>query len=618
IDLKDNENYEIQFAYLRENASANENTFITSLISQEEKSKVIDTNKCIGHKKIFSINTYTFYFKLFATSNTTDKANINEIKVKAKSEFNSESFKNYIIKIFDEKINFILEKSKEYYNQIIDDYYDKEREKDKIKQIEKIKNFINKKLKEILFEKVKIVPDLYLVNDKFNGSLLDSIIWINFKVDKEILIDASNRYFQKEIFVKKDYNEIYNNELYGLSSFYNGDNSKKLFLQHRTALFNVNNLIKYNHLDNLQKFRKLLKNKKLPNPLPIFIDKEELNSRVIKIFNFFNKGKLKYSEIIKQLLEKEKVQDLNNYYLFYFFKDNIVDFDYVSCFRYALSDMNIYDFFGINDNLPIEIKTIFDFERIVIGKIFNNSLVIEKKEGNYFTYYFEDINRTYIISSAILNNIYKYRKAIYDYIYKSRTEAITAQMLKDIILTSIFADIKSDEYEYNKHTKGYSIKEKLNIYLSINHHFDKTNKNFGGFYMPNKLPELVEKTKAIANNDNNQIESDEEFAFAAGQIIYYLLDQSETSNKTHALLEPFIQKTEINLFKETIIKTINKYKHNLEWYGKAKGRFERLAAQILAYIPEKKIQELMPFILCGYFAKSVIYEKTIEEDKKDE
>lgn len=616
ITLKENNDYEIKHSYLRKDEKPDD--LIKSISFQEKISSVFDYNKCIAHKKISSINPYTFYFKLY--SSTSEKYKINEFKNYVhQNENDINNINNYLKVEFSKQLTFIIEQSEKYFNIIIKDYYDENNDKDLIVQIKKIQKFCKEKLLEILFDKIKIIPELYLIDEKINLDLLDAIIWINFKIDDSVLKDSSNRYFQKKLFTKNDYNKIVNNEIYGLSSFYNDDNQKKLFLQHRTALFTINNLIKYDNLLELKDFETLIVKKKLPNPLPIFIDKEELNSKVIKLFNP-NQEKLRYSEIIKQLLEKEKynIEDLNNYYLFYFFKNAIVDFDYVSCFRYKIDEMNIQDFFYINSNHTIEISNIFDFESIVISKIFNNSLVaFSKKDDGYSIRYFEDIDSKYV-RPAILNIIYKYRKAIYDYIYKSKIEAINSQMFKDIIFTSIFDDLKLDEYKNKKHTKEFSIKEKLNIYFSINHFFDKNNKNFGGYYMPSKIPELENRLIQIANNENEHIKNDEEFGYAAGQIIYYLLLQSETSNKTHALLEPFIQKVEHTLFKDAIAKTVNKYKHNLDWYGKiGKGRFEKLISEVLGFEPEKKISDLISFILAGYFAKSIIFIKVNEEEKNN-
>jgi CRISPR-associated protein Csh1 len=617
IDLNDEGNYEIQSEIFRKNDN------ITNLLKKITKHENIssipdltDTNKCITTtKKIFSINPYSIYFKIYS-SGGKDKPKIDKIKrdVNILNEDKSEEIITYLKKSIKKQLDNCIDDISNYYNAIISQYYREDEDKDKylIENIKKIQEFITLNLKTILFKKVIFISDLFVIKDKIKLDYIDKIIWINFKVNTNTIKDASNRFYKEKIFNKNFYNITHNNTVYGLSNYLNGDNEKKLFLKHKTATFDVNNLIPLDYALTLQKFDSLLKTNSLPNPLPIFIDKEELNNKVIKIFNDENK-KISYSEIIRKIYKEHK-EDLNNYYILNNFKKKIVDFDFVSLFRYEIN-MEITDFFGIYKNKKILIDNIFYFESFIIHKIFNNSLVVKKKKLDYYyTKYFEDINQKYV-RSAIVTLLYKYRKAIYDYIYKSKVEAINGIMFKDILVTTIFDDIKQDD----NYSKEYSIKEKLNIYFSVNHHFDKNNKNFGGYFMPSKIPELENRIRAVANYENEHLNNDEEFAYAAGQIIYYLLLQNESTNKSHALLEPFIQKTESILFKDTITKTINKYKHSLEWYGKSgKGRFEKLTSEILGFEPEKKINELQPYILAGYFAKSFKYEKLNREENDNE
>ena len=54
--------------------------------------------------------------------------------------------------------------------------------------------------------------------------------------------------------------------------------------------------------------------------------------------------------------------------------------------------------------------------------------------------------------------------------------------------------------------------------------------------MANKTVELQTKIREIAQNESLHISTDDEFAFAAGQIIWKLLIQSESANRSHALL----------------------------------------------------------------------------------
>ncbi|NJL13854.1 MAG: hypothetical protein HC913_13195 [Microscillaceae bacterium] len=61
--------------------------------------------------------------------------------------------------------------------------------------------------------------------------------------------------------------------------------------------------------------------------------------------------------------------------------------------------------------------------------------------------------------------------------------------------------------------------------------------------MVNETKELLSKLKELANQESeHHLQDDKTFAFSVGQIVHYLLNQSEAGNRTHALLEPFCKK----------------------------------------------------------------------------
>ena len=185
---------------------------------------------------------------------------------------------------------------------------------------------------------------------------------------------------------------------------------------------------------------------------------------------------------------------------------------------------------------------------------------------------------------------------------------MTGFVFYKIVMFELLDEIKRNN-NFNSRYSNDSIKEKLNILFSINNFFDKTNKNFGGLNMSSIIPEYLTQLKEIITEDERHLpDNDNFFAFAAGQLIYFILYQSQSVNKTHALLESFISKNDPNQFKMVITRGIEQYKHSLEWYGKSgKGRFEKLASEVLGYDCKKKIKTLLPTILAGYFSNSTIF-----------
>jgi CRISPR-associated protein Csh1 len=289
------------------------------------------------------------------------------------------------------------------------------------------------------------------------------------------------------------------------------------------------------------------------------------------------------------------------------------DFDFVSKFRFSLKNNEgqlpeIKNIFKLKEKGEIKrnyfLKNIFQFEADIVKKIFNNSLV-RLKEESYNVNYFGDMKPEYVSGGDLVYQIIlKYRKAFYDYIYKSKTEAINSYMWDEILWNSILSDLRSDRItEKGYHSKENSIKEKLNFWFSLYNYFTNNQKRGD---MASKIPELLNKARQVVNNDGIHFQTTEEFAFGAGQMIYYLLNQSRASERTHALLEPFLQKVKIDQLQNAISQAVNAYKHEISF---GKGRFERLSAEVLGYYTEENLKKYQKYLLSGYFAPAVIYEK---------
>ncbi|RIY05135.1 hypothetical protein D0T11_20930 [Hymenobacter rubripertinctus] len=435
---------------------------------------------------------------------------------------------------------------------------------------------------------------------------------------------VNNRYLRDKLFNTEQENTTPDAEdrVYGTSNFFNGYGDKKPFLLHQTAPFGTNaarnpaasgisSRISDADARWLNDFRLLAdRNQRiLPNPLPVFVDADELNREVVAIFNEDPALLPGYREIMERLVSGG--HDLNNYYLLFYQQREVKDFDYVSRFDIRLRDeqqdtnsWRVQDLFGINQTLKCE--TVFDLQTQVLKVVFSNALVQEQKSGAWAYKYFDDIDPKYC-SATTFRLVMQYRKAWYDFVYKSRRQAITPAAWRDILLSGLRDDVAAtDKYA------GYRAKQKLNIYLSLNHLFDSNNVNFTGHFMPTYLPELRDSLGRLLADDaaDQHLATDEDYAFAAGQLIYYLLYQSKTEDKTNELLEPFLQKTNDALFKDALAQTIRRYKHAISFGNR---RFRKLAEEVLGYEARKTPKELLAFILCGYFSPSGLFAKKTEK-----
>lgn len=430
--------------------------------------------------------------------------------------------------------------------------------------------------------------------------------------------ELHNRYVKQEIFS----GEVMLKEHFGSVGFFTAYNQKKPFLRHRTSFLKDGVSQRFSEEDaiTLYTFEKLLRRKPqcLPNPLPIMIDGREWNKRVIKLFNESG-DTLSFRDLLKQLFAKYNMKSLPNYYLLNLSKtvSGIVinDFDFVPLFRYYLDGdivvSNVSNSSSLQDKSfererEISIKTIFDFERVAVREVFNNSLV-KIKEDKYVTNYFGEIDSNYVIGGTLMSNLMqKYRKAIYAYIYKSDTNAINASMFDDIMYQSVLSNIKLDTFENKRFEWNNSIKKKINIWFSLYKMFNQNDKREN---MVTKINELKNEISRVTKGETDLL-SPESFAFGAGQLVSYLMDRSVSTNKTYAMLEPYLQKGKSRLLQDAIAQTVTVYKHDINQIYK--GRFEFLASQVLTYGGDIDMKPLLKYFLAGCFSPCIIYEKTKE------
>jgi len=445
--------------------------------------------------------------------------------------------------------------------------------------------------------------------------------------------DLHEKYVTKNIFNKDVFNVTNTLGTFGVADFMTTFTTKKPFLSHKTSFFikDINTRISNDDALNLAKFQSLKGTGVLPNPLPIFIDKSEFknNSEIVSVFNNEGERKFSYPQLLKKIYEKDEQRILGNYYLLNINRGVVNDFDFVTSFRYKLN-LKIENLFGIKQKKelvsPIKLHTIFGFENIIVTRIFNNCLVVKYGDKGIGYKYFDEIKvKDEQGGNEIANLILRYRKAFYDYIYKSRKQAITSIMFDEIMLTSVFSDVRHDEIKQSEkidektgekiryHTKETSIKEKLNIWFSLYNNFNNNSKNREDMAITFK--DLLKKIDLVANDDAVLLEENNvgEFLFAAGQVIYFLLSKSKASNPTHALLEPFLQKSNAIQLQNAIANAVNAYKHEISFY---KDRFERLASQVLAYETNENLKNYQRYLLAGYFAPATIY-KSNKENKQE-
>jgi len=402
-----------------------------------------------------------------------------------------------------------------------------------------------------------------------------------------------DKYLRDNIFVNDKYNTLSDetNKMYGVSGFMNTLNDKKPFLIHQTASFDIAGRISNKEAQHLDDFLKLLGNKSLPYPLPIFIYKEELQQKMIGLFQ--ESGfKLSYKEIVEKLIN-DYSEDLDNYYLLYWIstKDGIVfkDFDFVSKFDYKL-DAKIINLFELKERDKTSLKNysninnVFQFEQAVFKQLLQNKY--QKLD------YFSDLRKDeYEKKDFTFLSYSKYRKSVYDFVYKSQRQVVDGNMFNEMVFNGILDDIKQGN--------GYGIKDKLNIWYSLYKFFNPKN----NINMASKLESYQTFVETLTNETTNVANaSDTEFAFAAGQVIYYILSKSKSGDNGYQLLEPYLQKAKCSELKQAIANDFARYKHE-----NFSNNFQRVVAFVLSYESTCNIKYLLPELLSGFFAKNQLF-----------
>lgn len=448
---------------------------------------------------------------------------------------------------------------------------------------------------------LQIIPLL----KEFEGLKKNNLIFFYLKApaltDYKITSEA---YLKEKVFNKEEFNVELSDGTFGVSDSLSGFNDKKMFLKHFSAPLEYNYRVSGEVAMQIWKFFQMQSNKQIPNPVPIFIDKQELNKKMISIFNS-DEGKIGHSMIIKRILQHSGQKDLQNYYLIYFQGikgSRVADIDFIPVFRYEENEAKIVEVFPLAAKQAAKkIENVFDLENHVFNRALNGQL----KTDTWLKYFGEIKYDPKYLTDITYNQLLKYRQAIYDFIYKSKRQAITALMFDDLMVQGIIDDIRHDELKNGEHTQGYSIKEKLNIWFSLYQFFTNTSqKNRDN--MINRTQELLVQLRELSKPESDKyLKDDQAFAFASGQLIWKLLIQSKSSNRSHALLEPFLQKVDVGQFKLAIARTFEMYKHEFTLYPK-KYEFDKIMSEVMGYMPdEKNVKTLLPFLLAGYFSKSI-------------
>ncbi len=453
------------------------------------------------------------------------------------------------------------------------------------------------------------------------GDLIDSdyiVIFLDEPMSK--INDAHKQYLKDKLFNTDEYNHIKKNEadeiteIYGTSDFFNGYPTKKIFLSHKTATFNVSNRISSKDAQELFDFKSVMSRKILPNPLPIFIyDEEKVIALPLLKQNAIlePEKRIGYQEILKDI-QNSINREAGNYYLLNYNGGEVKDFDFVSRFEYDLKNDKgeieswIVEPLFSKHFQPI-LNNIFEVQSKLLPAMFNNYLVVNTKLKTQQFKYFDELDPEYCETPNTYLLVMKYRKGFYDFIYKSQRKSITQKGFEEIMLTLIVDDIKRDKFEQGYNSKKRNILEKLNILFSLHSKFQPFIKN--DLFMANQTVKLREFVSKLATGEGI-IETDDQFAFTAGQVIAYLYFKSKSTDRSYSRLERFLNQSDSEKFNEAVYDLFMRYKHE-----KFSKKFRLPFSEVTGYTKIQQMRKLMPLILSGFFSPNLLWaDKNSEPD----
>jgi len=458
---------------------------------------------------------------------------------------------NYL-SLFVKLDSFINEKkrlSNDKITEMFEDFktFSKFKKKEEIETLKVFKDEINTQ------ERLNDIDVKYNLIDEKRESIVETAITNNIKNYIKIFFDEyigkykkeSKFYYAIKIFNDIKYSKKLNKEIWGLSNSNMGLNSKKPYLESKTK----------------------------QNTVPFFLSDE--NALMLK--RFFDWLKFQGYEDTYPLK--------NNLFLTKHSKNDeaiIDDFDFIPNREKRLPKSIYYkNYLLARDGKRIiednTIDLLWELEEKIDEIFYNNQL-----KNNYFNEVWSKLDKSF------QNLIYITRPGMVNYFKKHDSKAfyqIIKKHASDFIL------------EHIKHDRMLRAQLSLNLKFSLLSHK-------GESVMDIKvMQETIINKLETSNYENLKID---EFFYLSGQVVKYLIGQSERHEKKGDLLEPFLRSNNARKIKKDIEFTYFKYKHKISLHY---VKFNNAIALIMAFNGEDKLSINMDAFLVGALSENIFYMK---------
>ena len=252
-----------------------------------------------------------------------------------------------------------------------------------------------------------------------------------------------------------------------------------------------------------------------------------------------------------------------------------------------------------------EIVDFTDFEKkydsFKIGEV---DLKFLKNELNF--HFFGNRLDTYFANAEVKNDnlknfTIKYKNHLYNWFFLGGLEI--ASVVKRMYMDRFKIAIMNKE-------KKYRVKQILNIGLNLENYFNKIN------YKEKKMELKQKLIDNLAQKKEWEIQSDEEFSFNLGQLLYYLNTKTKGKDRLNFEFLRAFDNIEIT-DKELIARKINKRFVSRSFdFLTNKARY--VVASLMAYMEDNKFSELKQnILLLGSTSENLLFSDTEKEEIRE-
>lgn len=400
---------------------------------------------------------------------------------------------------------------------------------------------------------------------------------------KEIYKIESERYLIPNIYNNNNFNMEFEKGIVGLPNDNMGMNSKKPYLENKTRKVKVPYLLDQESALLQSKFFDYLFGQVSKKRFHIYVDNIDK-----KICSYTN---------------KDKPEDIvSGYYLRCRMGKagaEICEADVITHYKTKLEPgLVLKNYIEIPEERIEKSKIHYDEaieDQWVIMDLINGIFFEGKLKNNFFT----DARDMNIYDDCLKQSILKSRNILANWFWRGEQNQLV-KILDDVSLALIKNSILNDE--------TFAAQRKFNLRWSLLEYLDDQEVGVHMSEIRNQLREHIN----VAKDVEWDFISDEEYSYAVGQAVSYLLHLSKANNKTESYVNPFFNAKNSKVIKQRLLRMYTKYNYQIIHING--GRNAQLLSHVMEYEPKEIKHEL---IMAGFTAPSLMYEKKTDDEDNE-